>query len=112
MKLYETGVIFSSQLEESQITQQTEQVQSLITDNGGKIVDVDRWGMRKLSYEIKKMQQGFYVFFRYEANGNVPQKLEKAFQVNESVLRFLTTIPDKAEESQKPSEGAAEAPSL
>jgi small subunit ribosomal protein S6 len=83
MKLYETGIILSSLLEESQITRQTEQIQSLITDNGGKIIDVDRWGMRKLAYEIKKMQQGFYVFFRYEADGSVPQKLEKAFQVNE-----------------------------
>ncbi len=111
MKLYETGIILSSLLEESQITRQTEQIQSLITDNGGKIIDVDRWGMRKLAYEIKKMQQGFYVFFRYEADGSVPQKLEKAFQVNESVLRFLTTVPDKAEESRKPSEETSEAPS-
>jgi small subunit ribosomal protein S6 len=111
MKLYETGIILSSLLEESQITRQTEQIQSLITDNGGKIIDVDRWGMRKLAYEIKKMQQGFYVFFRYEADGSVPQKLEKAFQVNESVLRFLTTVPDKAEESRKPSEETSGAPS-
>ena len=111
MKLYETGVILSSLLEESQITKQTEQIQSLITDNGGKIVDVDRWGMRKLAYEINKMQQGFYVFFRYEADGSVPQKLEKAFQVNESVLRFLTTVPDKTQESPKPSEETSEAPS-
>lgn len=111
MKLYETGVIFSSQLDESQIMQQTEQVQSLITDNGGKIVDVDRWGMRKMAYDIKKMQQGFYVFFRYEAEGKVPQALEKAFFVNESVLRFLTTIPEKVDASQKPETEASEAPS-
>lgn len=94
MKLYETGIILDPQLEESQFDQNIEQVQSIITNNGGKIVDVNRWGIRRLAYEIQKKQQGFYVFIQYEGDGSIPGKLEKAFLLNESVLRFLTVVPD------------------
>lgn len=94
MKLYETGIILDPQLEESQFDKEIEQVQSLITTNGGKIVDVNRWGVRRLAYEIAKRQQGFYVFIQYESDGTVPGKLEKAFLLNENVIRFMTVVPD------------------
>jgi small subunit ribosomal protein S6 len=108
MKLYETGVIIDSQLEESQINQQIEQLESLINNNGGKIVKIDRWGMRRLAYEIKKRQQGFYVFISYESESVVPQKIEQAFRVNESVLRFMTIVPDGADDGSDEAAAGAE----
>jgi small subunit ribosomal protein S6 len=94
VKLYETGIILDPQLEESQFDKEIEQVQSLITSNGGKVTDVNRWGVRRLAYEIAKKQQGFYFFVQYESDGTVPSKLEKAFLLNENVIRFLTVVPD------------------
>jgi small subunit ribosomal protein S6 len=94
VKLYETGIILDPQLEESQFDKEIEQVQTLITSNGGKVTDVNRWGVRRLAYEIAKRQQGFYVFVQYESDGTVPGKLEKAFLLNENVIRFMTVVPD------------------
>ncbi len=94
MKLYETGIIYDPTLEDSQFDKQIEQVETIIKSNGGKIVDVSRWGMRRLAYEIRKKQQGFYVFFQYESDGTVPGKLEKSFLINESIMRFMTVVPD------------------
>ncbi|MBU1320199.1 MAG: 30S ribosomal protein S6 [candidate division Zixibacteria bacterium] len=101
MKLYETGIILDPQLEESQFDKEIEQFESLITTNGGKIVDVNRWGIRRLAYEINKKQQGFYVFIQFEGDGTIPSKLEKAFLLNENVVRFMTVVPDWLGEDQE-----------
>lgn len=94
MRLYETGIILDPQLEESQFDREVEDVQTLIKSNGGEIKDVNRWGMKRLAYEINKKHQGYYTFFLYEAEGNIPQALERSFALNENVMRFMTVRAD------------------
>jgi len=106
MKVYESGIILDPQLEESQFDKQIEQVESLIKASGGKILEVNRWGMRRFAYEINKKPQGYYVFFVFESDGTVPQKLENAYNLNESILRFITVLAESYEAPQDRSDGA------
>jgi len=94
VKLYETGIIINPQLEESQFQSEIDSVQNLISESGGEIKKIDRWGMRRMAYEIKKNHQGFYVFFIYKGVGTIPQKLEKNFLLNENIMRFMTVLAD------------------
>ncbi len=107
MKLYETGIIIDPQLEESQYHSEMESVQSLITASGGQIKRVDRWGMRRMAYQIRKSHQGFYVFFVYKSDGTLPQKLEKSFLLNENIMRFMTVQADWISEEDLSSERGA-----
>jgi small subunit ribosomal protein S6 len=94
MRLYETGIILNPQLEESQFDKEVEDVRNLIKSNGGEIKDVNRWGMKRLAYEINKKHQGYYTFFLYESEGEVPSALERSFALNENVMRFMTVRAD------------------
>jgi small subunit ribosomal protein S6 len=94
MKVYESGIILDPQLEESTIDKQIEQVESMIKDNRGKVLEVNRWGMRRLAYEINKKQQGFYVFFVFEGDSQIPRRLEQAYVLNDSIIRFITVLAD------------------
>ena len=108
MKIYETGIIFDPQIEESQFDKEIEKVESLIKNNDGRIIDINRRGLRHLAYEIKKQQQGYYVFIVFEGNGTIPQKIEKSFLVNESVIRFMTVIADWFKEAPEEEETSPE----
>ena len=68
MRLYETTFITDAQYSESEIETEIKKVEELITSNGGEIVETQRWGIRRLAYEIKHKRQGFYTHFLYRAS--------------------------------------------
>jgi small subunit ribosomal protein S6 len=94
LRLYETTFITDAQYSESEIETEIKKVEELITSNGGEIVETQRWGIRRLAYEIKHKRQGFYTHFLYRASPNMPPLIENAFKVNERVVRFLTVVSE------------------
>ncbi len=94
-RLYETTVVLDPQLDQSKIEEFVNQVQKTITDAGGTIRKVDHWGKKRMAYEIKKRQYGYYIYFLYESDGKIVAPMERTFRLNESVLRYLTVKLDK-----------------
>jgi len=92
MRLYELTVIFNSSLDESTLQAEIEKIQNRITGAGGKIARLDRWGVRRLAYEIGSHNQGYYVFFLFESEPGLSMELERNMRINENVLRFLTIL--------------------
>ena len=84
---------------------------SLLADYGATVVNVDRWGVRRLAYEIQKRQQGDYTFFYFEADPGAIADVERACRLDEDVLRHLilqTEIPPQEEEAEEEAEEPAE----
>jgi small subunit ribosomal protein S6 len=92
---YETTFIIDSVLKPEEIDGIIGKVERFITNNGGQIGEIQRWGKRRLAYEIKKRQYGYYVHIQFEALGSLVQLLEREYQLNESILRYLTVLMDK-----------------
>lgn len=90
MRHYETTYILRPNLGEDQFTEIIERTNSLITNDGGTIIAFDRWGMKRLAYEIKKEVQGYYVYVNYAAPGHTIEELERIFRIDDRLLRFLT----------------------
>ncbi len=67
----------------------------LITDNGGKIVYQEEWGMKKLAYPIQKKTTGFYALIEFQAEPEFIAKFETQFKRDERILRFQTVSMDK-----------------
>ena len=65
------------------------------TKNGGTIKAVNKWGRKRLAYAINKRTNGFYVNVEFEAPGTVLAHLERAYQLDEMVLRNLTIVLDR-----------------
>ena len=61
-----------------------------ISDNSGKIIKIEEWGLRNLSRSIKNNRKGFYFHLKLEGIGKTIDELEKAENIDNMLLRFLT----------------------
>lgn len=102
---YETTFIVDSLLQEDQINAAIERTKNFLEKNGGKIKNIDRWGKRRLAYEIAKKQYGYYIYIRFQSEGSLIKELEHNYKLDDAVLRHLTVLVPKAmlkeEEKQK-----------
>lgn len=87
---YELTYIVNPVLEEDQLKATVAKFNSFLTDNGATIDEVQEWGMRSLSYPIKKKSSGYYVNAYFNAPGAVIVKLERQLEIDDNVLRYLT----------------------
>ena len=90
MNNYEHTFITREDIQESQNKKIIEKYQSIITSNAGKIVKTENWGLRNLSYKIKNSKKGFYFHIKFEGEGKTIEELEKAENIDEMLLRYLT----------------------
>jgi small subunit ribosomal protein S6 len=93
VNLYETTFIVDPQLKEEGWESVIDKYSGIITQNGS-IKQVDRWGLRRLAYEINNETHGYYVHLIHESKASVPRELERQFQLDEQCLRHLTVIAD------------------
>ena len=107
-RLYESTFIINASLEDTQIETLMTKTQEFITRNGGEIQAVNRWGRKRLTYSIKKKNNGFYVNIEFTAPGTLIEQLERGFQLDENMLRFLTVQVDKKSLKARKKRAAAE----
>ncbi len=93
MNQYEIAVLFDPGLE-IDLEKATSKVEKIITTGGGKIVNTDNWGKRKLAYPIKKQDFAIYVFYTAELSGESVQKINDTLNITDEVIRFLIVRPD------------------
>ena len=73
-----------------------------IAENGGKVSKVELWGLRNLTYRIKKNRKAHYVLFNIDAPAPAIESLEQSMRMSEDVLRSLTTRVTELEEGPSP----------
>lgn len=108
MNQYEIAVLYHPDLE-IDLEKATGRVEKIFTDNGGKVVNVDNWGKRKLAYPIKKNEHGVYVFYTVDMPAESVRKVESVLNITDEVLRFLITRPDLKAIAKAEAEKAAKA---
>ncbi len=109
MRHYELVFVLKPTITEEEMASKLEQIQNLITSNGGEIYNLDKWGRRELAYPIQKFNTGYYFILNFKTeNSELPGKLEYNLRLDEDVIRFLNfkIKPPKKEEEKK--EEAAE----
>ncbi len=94
-KSYETTYIINASLEDSQIEAALTHVAEVIERNGGAITASNRWGRKRLAYPIQKKNNGYYVNVEFNGPGQLIAQLERAYLLDENILRFLTIQLDK-----------------
>ena len=103
MHEYETVFILDPGLDEAQVNDEVEKTSNLIAANGGTIKEVQRWGRKRLAYEIRKKRDGVYTMIKHESTGETVKELERRLRLNDSVMRVMTVIAGP--EWQEPVEG-------
>ena len=94
LREYETVFILDPTLEDNKVNEEVDRASGVIKDHGGTVGEVERWGRRRLAYEIGKRRDGVYTLIRYQAEGPAVKELERRLRLNETVLRVLTVVVD------------------
>ncbi len=86
---YELVLIISPEVVEEKFDATIDNVSQFITQKGGTIADVERWGKKKLAYPIEHFMEGSYVLTRFSLKPALSKELEANLQISEEVLRHL-----------------------
>jgi small subunit ribosomal protein S6 len=97
MALYEHVFLARQDLAQAQVDALAEAATKIITDNKGKVVKTETWGLRSLAYRIAKNRKAHYVMLEIDAPGSVVVELERQTQINEDVIRYMTVKVDEHE---------------
>ena len=97
MNKYELAVVVSAKVEnDDERAAFVEKLKELITKFGGQVTNVDDWGKKKLAYEIQKMNEAYYYFIQFEAEGTAIAEIESRMRIMDNVIRYLCVKPDAA----------------
>ncbi|MFH1681707.1 MAG: 30S ribosomal protein S6, partial [Candidatus Eisenbacteria bacterium] len=88
MAIYESMLIFSGRLEAQEVEQEIEKVRNMVESGTGSVHSVERMGRRRLAYDIRKESDGHYAIFHFENDPSRIPTLQKAFRLNEAILRY------------------------
>ena len=87
---YESIYIINPNVEAEGIKSLVEKFNALIAEEGGKVTETTEWGMKKLAYPIKKLNQGYYVLVNFEAKAEFIDELERVYKITDNVIKFIT----------------------
>ena len=86
---YEMVLILNPEVADEKLEAIIDNVNRFITERGGTISEVERWGKRKLAYPLKKFMEGNYVLMRFKSKSALGKELEANLRITDEVLRHL-----------------------
>ena len=90
MRRYETIYILRPTLGEEEITRIVDSTNAILTSDGGEIITLDKWGLRKLAYLVKKESNGYYIFCDYGTDPANVAEMERKFRIDDAVMKYMT----------------------
>lgn len=100
MALYECVYIARQDISSNQVDGLNEAFSAIVSGNGGTIAKTEYWGLRNLTYRIKKNRKGHYVLMNIDAPFAAVAEMERQMRLHEDVLRHMTIRVDELEEGQ------------
>jgi len=89
MREYETIFILDPTLDETQVKEEVNKVESLIGGLEGEVIGTEPGGKRKLAYEIEGNREGYYTMISFKLDPSSLSELERGYKLNERVLRYI-----------------------
>ena len=108
MNKFEAVILLSPDLSSSNLKKEEDSFKKLLIGLDGSIFSKEDWGLRNLSYKIKKFKKAFYKFYQLEIEGSKIQDIKKNINQNEQIIRYLfvkvknhTKLPTKILNEEK-----------
>jgi small subunit ribosomal protein S6 len=98
MPLYEHVFLARQDVSGQQVEALVEQFKSVIEQNGGKVAKVEPWGLKSLTFRIRKNRKAHFTLMNIDAPPAAVSEMERQQRINEDVLRVLTIRVDELEE--------------
>ena len=98
MALYEHTVMTRQDISAQQAEALNDTIKGLIEQGGGSVAKIEYWGLRNLTYRVKKNRKGHYTLLNIDAPSAAVKELERTMSINEDIIRFLTIRVDAHED--------------
>ena len=95
MRIYEIMFIVRPDVPEEDLDKLIAQFDGIVTSTGGKVQKAEKWGRRRLAYEVKRCREGQYVLFTIECDPPTVREFERRLKVVDQVVKFLTVRVDE-----------------
>jgi small subunit ribosomal protein S6 len=89
MNKYEVLYIIDAAIDDAAKDALVDRFSKLVTDNGGEVESVDKWGVKKFAYEMNFKNEGYYVLMNFSANPDLPAEMERQMRISDDVIRYL-----------------------
>jgi small subunit ribosomal protein S6 len=102
-RVYEELFIVRPDVTDEDVDGIIEPLRSIVTNAGGTIDKVDKWGVRRLAYKVEKRNEGYYILLQFTTSGTtVVREVERRLRVNDAVMKFITVrIDEKMKKVEK-----------
>jgi small subunit ribosomal protein S6 len=94
LRKYEVVFVHRPDLDEEKSTALIERFKDLIETQGGEVLKIDKWGKRRLAYEVKDLREGVYIIAHMNAEPKVATELDRVFKITDDVLRHIIVRQD------------------
>ncbi|MGB5289001.1 MAG: 30S ribosomal protein S6 [Ignavibacteriaceae bacterium] len=93
--VYESAVLINAALDDETIKSLIARIKETIITYGGDVLEIEDWGRKRLAYQVKKSKIGYYAIFRFNSPPDLVPKIERNYQLDENILRYLTITLSK-----------------
>ena len=94
MRSYEVIFILDPALGDDGVDVAVTAAKGVVSTAGGEVTEIQKWGKKRLAYEIRKRREGHYVYLRVQAPAKAVAELERHLNIAEPVMKFLTVVEE------------------
>ena len=95
MRIYEELFIVRPDSTDEEVDPVIDQLKNIITQSGGTLDKIEKWGVRKLAYRVAKQVEGHYILLQFTAQAEAVKELERRLRVSDVVMKYITVRIDE-----------------
>jgi small subunit ribosomal protein S6 len=85
-------MILPAEADESVVGTAVERIAKAVSDSGGEVGNIDRWGRRRFAYEIDKQAEGYYTVVQFKADPTAISELDRSLSLADEIVRFKVVL--------------------
>jgi small subunit ribosomal protein S6 len=103
-------LILPAEADESVVSTAVDRIAKVVSDHGGDVGAIDRWGRRRFAYELQRQTEGYYVVVGFTAEPEAQVELERVLNLADEVIRFKVLLLPRKRDGQRERQASSPAP--
>ncbi|AEF95544.1 30S ribosomal protein S6 [Desulfotomaculum nigrificans CO-1-SRB] len=95
MRNYEVMYIVKPDVEDEQLNALVERFKGLVENQGAEVTKLDKWGKRRLAYEVNHLREGIYVVMQFKAEPAAAAELDRVLKISDDIIRHIIVREDE-----------------
>ncbi len=92
LREYETIVLIKPDVGDEPLNKLAQRIKTIVDGEGGKFLQMNSWGKKKLAYEIDNYPKAIYLHAQYLGTSSTPKELERNLRISDDTIRYLTVV--------------------